>query len=69
MTRNKSHTFVVARFQCKNANLLFNTLEQVVTPFFIIIIHFTFELMMHEYERFSNRGFYLIHKLIQGTLI
>ena len=60
MTRNKSHTFVVARFQCKNAN-------QVVTPFFIIIIHFPFEFMMHEYERFSNRGFYLIHKLIQGT--
>ena len=67
MTRNKSHTFVVARFQCKNANLLFNTLEQVVTSFFIIIIHFPFEFMMYAYERFSNRGFYLIHKLIHGT--
>ena len=67
MTRDKSHTFVVARFQCQNANLLFNTLEQVVTPFFIIIIHFPFEFMKHEYERFSNRGFYPIHKLIQGT--
>ena len=67
MTRDKSHTFVVARFQCKNANLLFNTLEQVVTSFFISIIHFPFEFMKHEYERFSNRAFYPIHKLIQGT--
>ena len=32
-----------------------------------VISHFPFEFMMHEYERFSNRGFYLIHKLIQGT--
>ena len=66
MTHNKSHTFFVARFQCKNANLLFNTLGEVVTPFFIIIIHFPFEYMMHEDEIFLSCGFHLIHKLILG---